>query len=137
PTDELALGAELLAIPLADMLPVAAVAERSQTGLEPFGAARIEICSREVRRRSVKRVKEGTGQRREDGLPAEQAQQRVEQGVFHVEDRCILSRQMLEHHAFDTDIQSRLGKTQIDALHLCLGVASRQPLSEAATQPWP
>ncbi len=78
PADEVRLQPELFPKRAADAVTVLASAESAQTFIKQPCPASMEVRSREIGRASVKGVKERTGQRRKDDIPAEQAKQRID-----------------------------------------------------------
>src|SRR5690606_8133523 len=97
PVDEGCLDT-LLELPLpADMAVIAGVLQPRQAALELRPSPDVEVVTVQISRGTVERMEEGTRQRMEDRLPAQQAEQSRNQGVFHIVYRCFVTAQVLTH----------------------------------------
>ncbi|MCY1500759.1 hypothetical protein D9M68_348090 [compost metagenome] len=89
----------------------------------------MEVGAEQVCRAIVERVEEGTGERSENGVPAEQAEQRIEQGVLHVVHGRAVFVEMQQHGVLHREWFGRLRQDQVDALYR--GLAGRRLLGQA------
>ncbi len=115
PEDERRLDAVLGGEVAHDGGAVAAVVQLRQAGRELGRAAALEVGAVQVGRAAVERVEEGAGDGAEDGVPAQQAEQGVDQRVFHVVDGGVVARQVVAHDQLHVAGLVRRRQAQVDA----------------------
>ncbi|MNI30677.1 hypothetical protein D3C73_845310 [compost metagenome] len=112
------LHVPLGSVTFADRLSVASVIKFSQAGLEQIRPSLKEIFVVQIHRPTLERMEERPRQWREDRRPAQQAEQRVDQAVFHVVHR----RRILSQMRLDVELHRHLGidpgQLQVQAQHL-------------------
>ncbi len=104
------LNALFLLMAFTDHRPVAFVLQAREAGLESGLATADEIRAIEVRRAGVEGVEEGPRQGGEQHLPAQQGEERGNQAILDIEDRCLGRGQRMGGRALDpVDTVSRRG----------------------------
>ncbi len=119
----------------ADRLAIVAALEPGQAGIEQVTTASHEVLAVEIGRSAMEGMEEGTGQRRKERLPAEQAEEPGEQAVFHVVNRCRRIVQVVAHRGFHGAGRQGQGPLSRDGLGLCRLRGKPQPAAQPRPKP--
>ncbi|MND95035.1 hypothetical protein D3C80_872750 [compost metagenome] len=120
----------------ADGLSVATILQLLQAVGEQGTAPRLKLRIVQVLRGALERVKERARQRRENGLPAQQAEQTVEQGVLHVMHLTALLCQMQLRRLLYPQRRLLQRQLQFDQASLCFHPSSLRRPAQLALQAW-
>ncbi|CUJ77477.1 Uncharacterised protein [Achromobacter sp. 2789STDY5608633] len=133
PEDERRLHALFVGVALADGGAVFARVQLRQAGGEQRLAPRVEIGRVQVGRPALERMEKRARQRREYGRPAQQAEQRIDQRVLDVMDRCVVAVQVIARGELDRRRRRGPLERQVETRDRG-GRAARRALPQLAAQ---